>query len=150
MPQQLLLEATAGKVFHDGLGELEPLRASRAWYPHDLWLWLLAARWARLGEEEAFVGRAAEVGDDLGSRIVTARIVRDLMRLCFLQEKVYAPYSKWLGSAFLDVRPIHHRLARRVRAHFFVCMLAHYIEWHMLERLAPLLFVDEDKAAAEA
>jgi hypothetical protein len=100
LPQQLLLEATAGRVFHDGLGELEPQRASLAWYPHDLWLWLLAAQWARIGEEEAFVGRAAEVGDNLGSRIVAARIVRDLMRLCFLQEKVYAPYSKWLGSAF--------------------------------------------------
>jgi len=104
LPQQLLLEATAGRVFHDGLGELDPLRASLAWYPHDLWLWLLAAQWGRIGEEEAFVGRAAEIGDDLGSRVVTARIVRDLMRLCFLQEKVYAPYSKWLGSAFARLR----------------------------------------------
>ena len=100
LPQQLLLEATAGRVFHDGLRELDPLRASLAWYPHDLWLWLLAAQWARIGQEEAFVGRAAEVGDDLGSRVVTARVVRDLMGLCFLHEKVYAPYSKWLGSAF--------------------------------------------------
>lgn len=100
LPQQLLLEATAGRVFHDGLGALEPLRSSLAWYPHDLWLWLLAAQWHRVGQEEAFVGRAAEVGDDLGSRVVTARVVRDLMRLCFLQEKTYAPYSKWLGSAF--------------------------------------------------
>lgn len=100
LPQQLLLEATAGRVFHDGLGELEPLRASLVWYPADLWLWLLAAQWARIGEEEPFVGRAAEVGDDLGSRVVTGRVVRDVMRLCFLQEKVYAPYTKWLGSAF--------------------------------------------------
>ena len=100
LPQQLLLEATAGRVFHDGLGELEPLRALLAWYPHDVWLWLLAAQWHRIGQEEAFVGRTADVGDDLGSRIVAARVVRDLMRLCFLQEKVYAPYSKWLNSAF--------------------------------------------------
>jgi hypothetical protein len=50
----------------------------------------------------------------------------------------------------LDVRPIHHRRADRVRAHFFVCMLAHYLEWHLLDRLAPLLFVDDDKAAADA
>jgi hypothetical protein len=100
LPQQVLLEATSGRVFHDGLHELEPLRASLAWYPQDLWVWVLAAQWGRIGHEEAFVGRAAEVGDDLGSRVVTARIVRDIMRLCFLQEKVYAPYSKWLGSAF--------------------------------------------------
>lgn len=40
------------------------------------------------------------MGDELGSRIVTARIVRDLVRLCFLLERSYAPYSKWLGTAF--------------------------------------------------
>lgn len=50
----------------------------------------------------------------------------------------------------LDVRPIHHRRADRVRAHFFLCMLAHYVEWHLIERLSPMLFVDEDKATAEA
>ena len=100
LPQQLLLEVTAGRVFHDGLGELQPLRVSLAWYPHDVWLWLLTAQWHRIAHEEAFVGRAVEVGDDLGSRIVASRVVRDLIRLCFLQEKVYAPYSKWLGTAF--------------------------------------------------
>ena len=63
--------------------------------------------WVCLGrraQEEAFVGRTAEVGDELGSRILTARIVRDLMRLCLLIERRYAPYSKWLGSAFRNLR----------------------------------------------
>lgn len=41
-----------------------------------------------------------EVGDKLGSRILAARLARDLIRLCFLIERRYAPYSKWLGSAF--------------------------------------------------
>lgn len=50
----------------------------------------------------------------------------------------------------LDVRPIHHRKAERVKAHFFICMLAHYIEWHMLKRLAPILFTDDDKTTAQA
>ena len=50
----------------------------------------------------------------------------------------------------LDVRPVHHHKADRVRAHFFLCMLAHYLEWHLIDHLAPMLFVDEDKAAAEA
>lgn len=50
----------------------------------------------------------------------------------------------------LDVRPVHHRKADRVRAHFFLCMLAHYLEWHVIDRLAPVLFVDEDKANAGA
>jgi transposase len=49
----------------------------------------------------------------------------------------------------LHVRPIHHRLASRVRAHIFLCMLAHYIEWHMREAWRPLLFSDEDQDAKE-
>jgi hypothetical protein len=102
-PQQRLLEVTAGAVFHDGLGELEPLRRSLAWYPEDMWLWLLACQWRRLDQEEAFVGRTAEVGDELGSRILAARLARDLTRLCFLLERRYAPYSKWLGSAFAQL-----------------------------------------------
>mgnify|MGYP001818950308 CR=1 FL=1 len=47
----------------------------------------------------------------------------------------------------LRVRPIHHRYEHRVRAHFFLCMLAYYVEWHMIEAWRPLLFCDEDQAA---
>ena len=50
----------------------------------------------------------------------------------------------------LEVRPIHHRLAGRVRAHVFLCMLAYYIVWHMRRALAPVLFDDHDREAAEA
>src|SRR6202022_180572 len=50
----------------------------------------------------------------------------------------------------LDVRPIRHRLADRVRAHMFLRMLSYYISWHMKQALAPLLFVDHDKPAAAA
>jgi transposase len=50
----------------------------------------------------------------------------------------------------LQVRPVHHWLADRVRAHVFLCMLAYYLEWHMRQKLAPLLFDDTDKDAAEA
>lgn len=50
----------------------------------------------------------------------------------------------------LQVRPVHHWLADRVRAHVFLCMLAYYLEWHMRRALAPLLFDETDKAAAEA
>jgi hypothetical protein len=50
----------------------------------------------------------------------------------------------------LRVRPIYHYLADRVRAHVLLCMLAYYVEWHMRPALAPLLFDDDDKAAAEA
>ncbi len=47
----------------------------------------------------------------------------------------------------LKVRPIHHRLESRVRAHIFLCMLAYYVEWHMREAWRPLLFCDEDQEA---
>lgn len=50
----------------------------------------------------------------------------------------------------LRIRPIHHRLETRVRAHLFLCMLAYYVEWHMREALAPLLFVEENLAQARA
>lgn len=99
-PEQKLLEVTAGAIYHDGLGMLAPLREHLAYYPHDVWLYRLASQWQRIAEEEAFVGRCAEVGDDLGSRVVAARLVREVMRLCFLIERRYAPYSKWLGTAF--------------------------------------------------
>jgi hypothetical protein len=104
-PQQVLLEITAGAVFYDGSGELAAVRDQLAWYPDDVWLWLLACQWRRIDQEEPFVGRTAEVGDELGSCVIAARLARDAMRLGFLLERRYAPYSKWLGSAFsqLDV-----------------------------------------------
>jgi transposase len=55
-----------------------------------------------------------------------------------------------LKSIDLKVRPIHHHLADRVRAHVFLCMLAYYVEWHMRQALAPILFDEDDKATAEA
>ncbi len=100
VPSQRLCELCAGAVYHDGLGELEPLRAALAWYPDDVWRHLLACAWRRIGHEEAFVGRTGEAGDDLGSRIVAARLARDVARLAFLVERRHAPYAKWLGSAF--------------------------------------------------
>jgi transposase len=55
-----------------------------------------------------------------------------------------------LKSVDLHVRPIHHRLPDRVRAHILLCMLAYYVEWHMRQCLAPILFDDDDKSQAQA
>jgi Transposase DDE domain len=52
-----------------------------------------------------------------------------------------------LKTVDLKVRPIHHRLADRVRAHIFLCMLAYYVEWHMREAWRELMFADEDHDA---
>src|SRR5262249_38692628 len=100
LPQQQLGEVTSGGVFHDDGRGLTRLREMLTRHPGDVWLRPLACQWRRLDQEEPFVGRTAEVGDELGSRILAARLARDLMRLCFLLERRYAPYSKWLGSAF--------------------------------------------------
>jgi transposase len=55
-----------------------------------------------------------------------------------------------LKTVHLEVRPIRHRLEERVRAHAFICMLAYYVVWHMRRALTPLLFQDDDPAAADA
>jgi hypothetical protein len=112
-PAQVLAEVTSGTVFSDGLGPeagagtsappaggLRAARAALAWYPDDVWRYVLACQWARIGQEEAFPGRCAEAGDDLGSAVIAARLSRDMMRLTLLMRRRYPPYGKWLGSAF--------------------------------------------------
>lgn len=102
-PYQRLAEVTAGAVFHDGSGELSRARAALSWYPDDVWRYLLSCQWRRISQEEAFPGRCAEAGDELGSAVVTGRLARDLMCLWLLMNRRYPPYSKWLGTAFSRV-----------------------------------------------
>ena len=99
-PQQRLLEIVRGEVYHDGLGKLRAIQEKLNFYPRDVWLYMLASQWSKIAQEEAFVGRAGEAGDELGSGVVAARLVREIMRLAFLMERQYAPYSKWMGTAF--------------------------------------------------
>lgn len=103
-PSQILREVTTGAIHHDGTGELTALRKRLEWYPHDVWLYLLASGWQRIGQEEHLMPRAGFVGDELGSAIICSRLVRDVMGLCFLMEKQYAPYPKWFGTAFKQLR----------------------------------------------
>ena len=104
IPSQSLREVTAGTVHYDGVGELTELRQRLAWYPRDVWLYLLACGWWRIGQEEHLMPRAGFAGDELGSAIIASRLVRDVMNLCFLMEKQYAPYPKWFGTAFKQLR----------------------------------------------
>lgn len=98
-PEQRLRMITAGAVHHDEVG-LQAVRDRFAYYPHDVWLYLLVAGWWRIHPEANLVGRTGSVGDELGSALIGSRLVLDLMRLCFLMERTYAPYSKWFGTAF--------------------------------------------------
>jgi hypothetical protein len=104
-PQQKLRALTSGAVYHAGLGEVTALRAQFEYFPRDVWLYLMAASWKRIEQEEPFMGRCADAGDELGSRVLAARLARDVMHLSFLQARHYAPYPKWFGTGFarLDI-----------------------------------------------
>ena len=104
IPEQILRSIAKGRVFHDGLEKLQPIIAVLEYYPHDHWLYLLASQWRKISQEVAFMGRSGQVGDELGSRIIGTRLVRDLMKLCFLMERQYAPYIKWFGTAFSELK----------------------------------------------
>lgn len=96
---QAVLEVTAGKIFVDTAGELTAARERLAWYPDDLWTYVVATDWARLAQELPFVGRAAERGDDLGSRVIASRLAGVAMHLAHLLERRWPPYSKWAGTS---------------------------------------------------
>ena len=99
-----LLSMVSGKFFVDQLNCAEKL-TKIAYYPDDVKLYLIASNWEIIASEQAFVKRCGAYGDEIGSRIICARIAERLMRLCFLYKNTYAPYSKWFGTAFdrLDI-----------------------------------------------
>ena len=72
----------------------------------------------------------------------TVQAYKDLSRV----ERAF----RCLKTVDLEIRPIRHWTAERVRAHVFLCMLAYHVEWHLREALAPLLFHDTDLEAARA
>lgn len=104
-PMQSLLELTSGEVFVDDSGALTQLREALAFYPDHIWRYQLAGLWKRVSQMNPFIGRTGEVGDNTGSAQIAAGISRDLMTIALLQSRNYAPYPKWLGTAFarLDV-----------------------------------------------
>ena len=97
---QALLEVTAGEVFTDNLGTLTHLRQKLTWYPDDVWHYVVAADWIRVGEDLPLLGRTGHRGDDLGSRIICGRIVNTAMHLAFLLARRWPPYPKWTGTMF--------------------------------------------------
>jgi hypothetical protein len=70
----------------------------------------------------------------------TVRAYKDLAKV----ERAF----RCMKTVDLHIRPIHHRLEDRVRAHVFLCMLAYYVEWHMRRAWAPLLFAEDDPQGA--
>ena len=148
-PSQVLRSVAAGAVHYDGTGELTAFRQQLTWYPHDLWLYLLAAGWQRIGQEEHLMPRAGFVGDELGSSLIGARLVRDAMSLCFLMEQQYAPYPKWFGSGFrqlacaADLTPIFWRAQQagtwQVREGALAEAYEYLARWHNRLGITPTL-----------
>lgn len=97
-----LLSLVSGKMFVDKLNIADKLILLK-YYPNDIRNYLIASNWDIIASEQAFVKRCGETGDEIGSIIICARIAERLMRLCFLYKKVYAPYSKWFGTAFNEL-----------------------------------------------
>jgi transposase len=98
----------------------------------------------RIAEEAALDGIYIVRTSLPASRASDEDVVRSYKRLANVERAFRS-----LKTIDLHVRPIHHRLAPRVRAHIFLCMLAHYVEWHMREAWRPVLFADEDHLAKE-
>lgn len=103
LPHQKLRSLCAGRVFRDDLG-LKSVRHRFSWYPHDVWLYVLASCWSRIDQEEPLTGRAGSAGDRVGSAIIAWRLAREIMRLAFMMQRVYPPYAKWFGAAFRQLR----------------------------------------------
>ena len=99
-PQQILLSIQSGRIFHDQL-KLNDIRGKLNYYPHDIWLYLMASAWQRIGQEEHLAARASLTDQDIGFSIIAARLVRNIMQLGFLLERKYAPYAKWLEESFV-------------------------------------------------
>lgn len=100
---------------------------------------------ARIAEEAALDGLyviRTSVKDEALSAIDTVRAYKDLAKV----ERAF----RCMKTVDLRVRPIFHRLDERIKAHVFLCMLAYYVEWHLRQRLTPILFDDHERAAAEA
>jgi len=117
MPESRLIMITSGMIFHDEIG-LARVVENVGYYPDDVWYYLMIAGWWRVHPEMNLVGRTGYVGDELGSGVIGSRLVHDLMQLCFLIERTYAPYDKWFGTAFarlecgLELAPILQRVLR--------------------------------------
>ena len=109
-----LLSLTKAYFFTDELGCKDKIAALK-FYPHQVKLYLIASNWDIIASEQAFVKRCGQTDDEVGSRIICARIAERIMRLSFLYSDKYAPYSKWFGRAFNELK-IDEDLKRAIKA----------------------------------
>jgi hypothetical protein len=111
---QAALEVTAGSVYEDLDGSLGALRHALAWYPDDIWRYVVASGWHKLDQELPLVGRVGDRGDELGSRVIAARLVDVATHLAFTIGRRWTPYSKWRGT-LLGAMPLSSELSNCLR-----------------------------------
>lgn len=111
--------------------------AARILFPH---IKLATTRWWRTTTLPEEFGVAGMDENDLYAAMDSAETVRSYKALAEVERAFRS-----LKTIDLHVRPIHHRLETRVKAHIFLCMPAYYVEWHMREAWRQLLFADEDR-----
>lgn len=99
----------------------------------------------RINQEKALDGFYVVRTSVAADRMTAEQIVGSYKGLSRVEQAF-----RMMKSIDLKVRPIFHRLEKRVRAHFFLCMLAYYVDWHLRTDLAPLLFEDDDHEGAHA
>jgi len=97
-------------------------------------------------EQEAAIDGLYIIRTSVDSETMSAEDTVDAYKDLALVERAF----RSMKTVDLKVRPIHHRLSDRIRAHVFLCMLAYYLEWHMRRRLRPILFDDHEPEAAQA
>lgn len=95
-----VLETVGGPVFCDTTRELSRLRALLTWYPADVDGFVRASGWQRIAQSLPHVGRTAETGQEMQSRLICAELVTDLIRHAFLMERQWIPYAKWRQAGF--------------------------------------------------
>lgn len=98
MSGQAVLEIVAGPLFADETGELTRIRTALRQYPDDVRRHVIGVGWRQISEELPLLGRAAQVGDDLGSRVIAGRIAGTIVHLAFVIARSWMPYAKWSGT----------------------------------------------------
>ena len=96
-----LLEATNGEIWCDPLGEVTAVRHQLGYYPEEIWRSRLASKLWQIADSGAYnFPRAEQRGDPVTSSLALSRFLQQAMELCFLLNRAYAPYYKWLHAGF--------------------------------------------------
>lgn len=98
-----VLETVGGPIFVDDTRELSELRSTLRWYPDLVERFVLASGWQKLAQLLPFVGRTADTGQEMQSRLIAGRVISTIVRQAFLLERRWWPYEKWLERASRDL-----------------------------------------------